>query len=626
VSVRPPVAPGVALDAPVDEAHLRATLTENGFAETYVSGEATPRDEIVRLSLSPPGPLVEGGEELEVKGVLGAGGMGRVLLATQRSLGRDVAVKVLRREGSPQAARTLVEEARLAGAVEHPGVVPLYALGSDARGQPVLVMKRVEGVTWRALLDEPQHPAWQRLAAAGAQPLDVHLGILQQVCNAIAFAHRRGVLHRDLKPSNVLVGEFGEVYVADWGVALRKDSEPARCLVGTPAYMAPEMVHGDATRLSDRTDVFLLGACLFEVLSGRPPWFGRTLVEALEKAAAGVLPPLPGHVPAELAAVARRALAVDPGARYGSALELRDALALAMRHRASGAITQATQERLAALADAVARGVAAEAVYPLLSECRFGFTQALREWPDNAEARAGRARALELGARFEVGQGHAAAARALLHELEVVPPALAGDVAALEAKDAAEQARSKRLGDFARELDPAVSRGPRNAVVVGLIVALLAFTLTRVLYREAWAGRWSLVYGSLAFNAVYFAAIGLARGTVLTTRLNRSLAGFFAAIVVGQVVLRTVAVLLGVPHAQALTLELVADAIATGAAIRSLHWSFGVASGLLLTSAGFALARPELVQPLYGVLTGVPFAVTAYLWRYWRSRDVGSGA
>jgi len=622
VPVRPPVAPGVALDAPVDDTHLRATLTESGFAETVVPGEVTPRDESVRLSFAPPVPLVEGTEELEVKGVLGAGGMGRVLLARQQSLARDVAVKVLRREGSAAAARRLVEEARLAGAVEHPGVVPVYALGSDGRGQPVLVMKRVEGVTWRQLLDDAAHPAWERLTAAAAERLDVHLGVLQQVCNAVAFAHRRGVLHRDLKPSNVLVGEFGEVYVADWGVAVQKDAATTQCLVGTPAYMAPEMVHGDVHLLSERTDVFLLGACLYEVLSGRPPWHGRTLAEAIDRAATGELAALPASVPAELAAVAYRALAPHPAERYATALELRDALALAQRHRASGAITRATQERLAALADAVATGAGAAAVYPLLSECRFGFTQALREWSGNAEAKAGRARALELGVRFELAQGHAAAARALLHELDPVPPTLSLEVAALEAKDAAQQADAAQLRDLARDLDPAVGRRQRNAVVAGIFTALSIFTASRLLMPHVWAGPWSLVLGSVAFNAVYFATLALGRQMLLTTRLNRTLAGFFAVLVLGQVAFRSVAAMLGLPHQQTLALELVMMAVIAGSGASALHWSFAVGAALLLASATLGLVYPAVLQPLYGVLTGVPVAVTIWLWRYWRGRDV----
>ncbi|MEW5742372.1 MAG: serine/threonine-protein kinase [Myxococcota bacterium] len=622
MSVRVPAAAGVSLDAPADLMQLCTTLTENGFAETYVSGEVTPHDESVRLSLAPPGLEGASGDELEVKGVLGVGGMGRVLLATQHSLSRDVAVKVVRREGSPEAARLLVEEARLTGAVEHPGVVPLYALGSDGRGLPVLVMKRVEGVTWRQLLDAPDHPAWERLTAAGTARLDVHLGILQQVCNAIAFAHRRGVLHRDLKPSNVLVGEFGEVYVADWGVAVRKSEVRPQCLVGTPAYMAPEMVHGDAARLSERTDVFLLGACLFEVLSGRPPWLGKTVQEAVEKAAQGVLPPVPQGVSAELAKVAWRALAANPEERFSSALELRDALARAQRHRASEAITAATQERLTALAGAVAKGADAATVYPLLSECRFGFTQALREWADNTEAKEGRRRALELGARFEVAQGHAAAAKALLHELDTVTEALQADVARLEAQEAAAHARSRRLGEMARELDPAVAKGPRNVVVGGLILALAVFTLARVLSPDAWKEPWALVRGSVIFNAVYWGSLLVTRKRLLTTRINWALAGFFGALLLGQVLIRTLGVYFGLPHAQTLTVELLANAVATGAAALALHWSFGVGAGLLVVSAAVAAVRPDWVQLYYGLLTGAPIILTVWLWRFWRARDV----
>lgn len=617
VPLRPPVAPGIALDAPVDDEHLRATLTENGFQDTLVSGELTPGDDRVRLSLAPP-PVAASGDELEVKGVLGAGGMGRVLLATQRSLLREVAVKVLKHEGSPDAAQRLVEEARLAGSVEHPGVVPLYALGSDGRGQPVLVMKRVEGVSWRQLLDAPDHPAWKPLLAAGTQALDVHLRILEQVCNALAFAHRRGVLHRDVKPANVLVGEFGEVYVADWGVAVRAKEVRPQCLVGTPAYMAPEMVHGDAARVSERTDVFLLGACLYEVLAGHPPWRGRTLQEAIDQAVAGVLPPLPPGVPGGLAEVVQRALAQRPDERYASALELRDALNRAQRHRASEAITLATRERLDALARAVAAGAPAATVYPLLSECRFGFTQALREWAGNAPAKAGREEALALGARFEVAQGHAAAARALLHELEVVPANLALDVAALEAREAEEQARARRMSELARQLDPRVARGPRTAVTLGLLLWLGVFTLARALRPDLWVSEWALVRGSVVFNAAFWLMLVVTRRRLLTTRVNRQLAGFFGAMALGQVLLRVLAVFLGLRHEQTLTVELMANAMACAGAAVTVHWSFGVGAALLLVSAGLGAWKPASVQLAYGLLVGLPVAAVVWLWRGWR--------
>jgi serine/threonine-protein kinase len=142
----------------------------------------------------------------------------------------------------------------------------VYSLSLDEAGLPVLVMKRIEGVTWGQLLRDPAAMAKH---APDRPPLDEHLRILGQVCNAVHFAHARGVVHRDLKPDNVMVGAFGEVYVVDWGIATAFG--PATQLAGTPAYMAPEMLGTPGARLSAKTDVYLLGAMLFEVLVGRAP-------------------------------------------------------------------------------------------------------------------------------------------------------------------------------------------------------------------------------------------------------------------------------------------------------------------------------------------------------------------
>src|SRR5204863_2462534 len=137
-------------------------------------------------------------------GRLGEGGMGTVDRALQRSLGREVAIKRVRdRRAGDGAVRALLAEARVAGSLEHPNVVPIHALGRDAGGDPALVMKRVEGVSWSALIHDPAHPRWSDLPR---DRLRWHLETLMQVCNAIELAHSRGIIHRDLKPNNVMIG------------------------------------------------------------------------------------------------------------------------------------------------------------------------------------------------------------------------------------------------------------------------------------------------------------------------------------------------------------------------------------------------------------------------------------
>lgn len=618
---------GVTLDELATPEAQRTTLTVSGFATTLVSSDVHGALEFEHLSMSPP-PLPESAgrpDELEVKGLLGAGGTGRVLLARQVSLERDVAVKVLKNPG-PGSGAVLVTEARLTGGLEHPGIVPVHALASDEHGHPALVMKRVDGVSWRELIDQADHPMWSRLPPA-PERLDAHLAIFLQVCNAIAFAHRRGVLHRDVKPANVLIGEFGEVYVADWGIAMRKGAPQPACLVGTPAYLAPEMVAGDAALLSERTDVFLLGAVLYELLAGAPPWRAPNLHALLEQVSAGTPPPLPPSAPAGLRAVCTKAMRHRPEARYASALELRDAVTQTLRHRSSVAITTATEARLDALSAAIAQGRAAADLYPLLSECRFGFTQALREWPENEDASRGLARALEAGVRFEVSRNHGAAARALLSELKQPPADLEALVRATEEREARLADEAARFSTVARQLDPRRARRPRAVVLGVLAVAMGVYSASRVLAPQLWAHEWATVFASASFLAIFLSAMVATRKLVLSTRVNRQLALFLSMLLVSQLVHRVIGVAFGKPTGQLLTEELVVLGACAAVGGVAFHWSFYVGAGLLWVSSVVAAAQPHLAERLFtlGSITTI-LLVGGLSLRYWRSEFAGDAS
>jgi len=194
---------------------------------------------------------------------LGEGGMAVVYVAVQTALGREVAVKTAR-DGDLDAARALVDEARITGALEHPNIVPVHDVGRDDQGRPLIVLKRIEGTPWS-----------ETIATA---KLEWNLEQLVHVCRAVAFAHSRGILHRDLKPANVMVGEFGETYVLDWGIALPVDSHNDE-VAGTLAYMAPEMLAAEV--LTVRADVYLLGATLYEIVAGEPPHVAPSITASM---------------------------------------------------------------------------------------------------------------------------------------------------------------------------------------------------------------------------------------------------------------------------------------------------------------------------------------------------------
>jgi serine/threonine-protein kinase len=201
---------------------------------------------------------------------LGRGGMGCVEEVFDAMLGRSVARKAMLEDANERAAMMLIAEAQTCAQLEHPAIVPVYDLDADEHGRPRYTMRVVEGRTLRDVLSDNQ------TEGAPHTPLAQLLGILRQVCLAIDYAHSKGVVHRDLKPENVIVGNFGEVYVLDWGIAhVAADSLIVRADIGTihagsPGYMAPEQVQ--AAPITARTDVFALGVMLYEILTGDRPF------------------------------------------------------------------------------------------------------------------------------------------------------------------------------------------------------------------------------------------------------------------------------------------------------------------------------------------------------------------
>lgn len=222
-----------------------------------------------------PPPESGGAVRYELLGELGKGGMGRVDEVFDRVLGRPVAQKSLLRTAETDQATMLVAEAQTCAQLEHPSIVPVYDLDATDDGRPFYTMRVVRGRSLREVIEDNADPRKERT------PLAQLLGVFRQVCLAVDYAHSRGVVHRDLKPDNVVLGEFGEVYVVDWGIAhltagsdvRRSGYEPA--IAGTPAYMPPEQLLGED--LDARADVFALGVMLYELLSGVRPFADESI-------------------------------------------------------------------------------------------------------------------------------------------------------------------------------------------------------------------------------------------------------------------------------------------------------------------------------------------------------------
>lgn len=284
-------------------------------------------------------------DRYELVGLHARGGIGHVWLARDHSLDRDVALKELRPElrGDPQATRRFLREARITGQLEHPGVTPVYDCAErDTKRGPFYSMRFVKGPT----LSEAASTYHQRRLKGEADLSELQdlLNAFVAVCNTAAYAHSRHVLHRDLKCQNVVLGEFGEVVVLDWGLAkfmrAERDDSDVHLLddgsgdglltthgqtLGTPAYMAPEQAAGRLNEIDHRTDIYGLGAMLYEILAGQPPFFDTSTAQLLRKVQQD--PPTPPRelvpdVPLPLEAACLRALAKDPKDRYSTAVDL----------------------------------------------------------------------------------------------------------------------------------------------------------------------------------------------------------------------------------------------------------------------------------------------------------------
>ncbi len=332
----------------------RAGETEASGASTQSVGGATfVRGQSYAEPRAPdPGFQRGASDRFRLVSKLGEGGMGEVWLAEDLDLRREVAIKRIRADRGGSTAHFFAE-AQVSGQLEHPNIVPVHDLGFDEYGEPYLVLKRVEGKTLSHLLADIAEGGSATLlrdqAAAGdddgSRVLGPLLRIFQKVCDGVAYAHARGVLHRDLKPGNIMVGRYGEVLVLDWGLAKvleserndlpevrtdrrdRGDETQLGALIGTPSYMAPEQARGDTEALDERSDVYGLGAVLYQILTLRRP-AGGSLEEIIEKVSVGdIVPPrqrAPDRlIPQELEDITRKAMARDKRARYASVEDLR---------------------------------------------------------------------------------------------------------------------------------------------------------------------------------------------------------------------------------------------------------------------------------------------------------------
>jgi eukaryotic-like serine/threonine-protein kinase len=385
-----------------------------------------------RERIKDPGPIfLQGSGRYEIRSEHGRGGQARVMLAFDRVIGREIALKELlpERVSSPSgaektlslttAAARFLREARITGQLDHPAIVPVYEIGRNEEGRLYYTMQLVRGRTFAQAL-------------SSCKTIGDRLRLLDHfldLCQAIAFAHSRRVIHRDIKPENVMVGEFGETVLLDWGLAKVKGQEDVRghelerriqlmaqenpgntlsgAAVGTPSYMSPEQAEGLIEEIDEQSDVWGLGAVLYEILTGHPPFDGATAHEIIGKAMKEEVRPVEivcKEAPRDLASIAEKALRRKKSERYRSAQDLSNDVTAFMTGGKVGAHEYSSIELLKRFAAKNKAVVAASGAVFLIILVAFGIV--FRSYQREKEALS-RERVERLKASFSNAQAYA---------------------------------------------------------------------------------------------------------------------------------------------------------------------------------------------------------------------------
>lgn len=399
-----------ASDSPKQPSPAEAFAAGTGFSMGFVDATVDASSDANQRNPTPPAPFV-------LRELIGIGGQGEVWEAWQPSLRRTVAVKIHHAGSVERFAR----EALLTGELEHPSIVPVLDFGSIAHGSggasaAAMAMKRLRGERWDEML--------RREHEAGAMPraegIARHFATLDAVCHAVSFAHSRGVLHLDLKPSQVIVGEFGETYLCDWGMAARMGKDGALDFVsapegpfGTPPFMAPEQALADVDSVSPATDVYLLAGLAYFILTARGPHGDATVDELLRRARENRIEPFPAGLPPSVCAAILRGLASAPKERFATAEEFRCAIAEGLRRHDR-------EVEAAALRDAVRDEwrSRADATYADFSDWEQRLGRSLALSPDDAAA-ALRTEVLRAHAALAIERGDLALAELLAERIGI---------------------------------------------------------------------------------------------------------------------------------------------------------------------------------------------------------------
>ena len=403
-----------------------------------------------------------------IESVIGEGGMGIVYLAQQQYPKRKVAVKRLKNRQSG-LDKALYREAMITGSLDHPTIIPVHALNLTQYNGPEVVMKRVQGTTMLSQIEGSK---------ISEEYLRKMSSVLGQICQGLEYAHRKGIFHRDIKPENIMIGEFGEVYLLDWGIAVEKlsASKLPKGLVGTLAYMAPEMLSGDSVDVDARTDVYLLGATLHHILTGEPRHLGDENSDIITSIRNSGPYEYDESLPEILVNLANQACHQDPDKRPQSPLLFLEVLQNYSEYSQAYGLCTAAQEEFETLIELIKQRQASQdqrlSILLHYNRSRFGIEQALDIWPEFSEAKQLLQQTIATMADYYLSNQQLQAAQPLLLELDDIPDHLQNE---LDAQLSKKLALEDELTKLRKNLPTESSKVFRVVFAIALLGVSLIF-------------------------------------------------------------------------------------------------------------------------------------------------------
>jgi eukaryotic-like serine/threonine-protein kinase len=558
---------------------------------------------------------------------LGEGGMGSVFVAHQAVLERDVAVKRLKNPSSV-LARALLHEAVIMGSLEHPGIIPVHDLLPAGPHGPEVVMQRLNG---RELSD-----------LIGSEPPDEgtireRLELMVQVGNALEYSHSNGVYHRDIKPENIMVGHFGEVYLLDWGLAVRKGKPSVfpKGMVGSPAYMAPEMLCGDPDQVDGRTDVFLFGATIHELVTGKTRHGNGSMEEVLANVADSAPFAYPLSLPKALGALINRFCHIEPEMRPHSMEEANELLRRFLHNWEALKLVDGSLGRLVDLQNEVGFWGSARSsdlaesvqvveniftnVYKDFNQIRFGFEQALTISPELGEASQGRLDSIVWMIEYSLLQESGEMARALLLELEEEPVGLSPE--RLSELSSRVQYLSNRRDEetaIVAERDLSISESARKSIGVVLyccVGSLFLFLSLTGLPKQEELTTLRLLKVAIFVAVPIHVVLFVRYKNLISNQISRQAAGVFSGGAIGILYNRLSGHLQGSTPADILSLDVIIYGIAIAIGFRTIRRAKHLIVLCLLVSIGL-LFYPNYAQLSVLGMTAIILLNIAWEWTH----------